>query len=201
MEITRDHRNLSVDWESADPAERILATARRLFYAQGFPTTGINQIIAESAASKKSFYRYFPAKDDLGSAYLEAEKEDFITLFGKLQRKYPEYAAFVRAWCFILKKETSCGRYHGCPFGNFASQTGGAGDFRPLLQDVIQAWREILERQLRQGRPAFPEETILRNVDRILMLYEGAVQLWKITGEAAYFDRLEEELLAIGRLE
>ncbi|SDL60777.1 transcriptional regulator, TetR family [Arthrobacter sp. ov407] len=51
--------------------EKILATAFRLFYAHGFRAAGIDTIIAESGVAKATFYKYFPAKDDLILAYLE----------------------------------------------------------------------------------------------------------------------------------
>jgi AcrR family transcriptional regulator len=51
--------------------EKILATAFRLFYAQGLRAAGIDTIIAESGVAKATFYKYFPAKDDLILAYLE----------------------------------------------------------------------------------------------------------------------------------
>ncbi len=197
MKLSRPRRPLN-DTDPPGPPERILATARRLFYAQGFPTTGINQIIAESDASKKSFYRYFPAKDDLGLAYLRAEKDDLMRMFTRLMSRYPAYPAFVRAWCFLLKKEAKSGHYHGCPFASFANQTGDE-QFREMLQGTIRDWRGILERTLRAENPALLKGEISRIVDRILLLYEGAIQLWKITGEVRYFRRLEEELLAIQR--
>src|SRR6478735_5291801 len=50
---------------------RILATAFRLFYAHGLRAAGIDTIIAESGVAKATFYKYFPAKDDLILAYLE----------------------------------------------------------------------------------------------------------------------------------
>ncbi|BCW69568.1 TetR/AcrR family transcriptional regulator [Arthrobacter sp. NicSoilB8] len=51
--------------------EKILDTAFRLFYAHGFRAAGIDTIIAESGVAKATFYKYFPAKDDLILAYLE----------------------------------------------------------------------------------------------------------------------------------
>lgn len=51
--------------------DKILATAFRLFYAQGLRAAGIDTIIAESGVAKATFYKYFPAKDDLILAYLE----------------------------------------------------------------------------------------------------------------------------------
>src|SRR6478736_1692930 len=51
--------------------EKILATAFRLFYAQGFRAAGIDTIIAESGVAKATFYKYFPSKDDLILTYLD----------------------------------------------------------------------------------------------------------------------------------
>ena len=66
--------------------EKILATAFRLFYAQGFRAAGIDTIIAESGVAKATFYKYFPAKDDLILAYLE--KVDGVWT-GQLPRRRP----------------------------------------------------------------------------------------------------------------
>jgi AcrR family transcriptional regulator len=49
--------------------ERILETAFRLFYAKGLRAVGVDTIIAESGVAKATFYRHFPAKDDLVVAY------------------------------------------------------------------------------------------------------------------------------------
>ncbi|MGH3332430.1 MAG: TetR/AcrR family transcriptional regulator [Nocardioidaceae bacterium] len=51
--------------------ERILDTAFRLFYARGIRAVGVDTIIAESGVAKATFYKHFPAKDDLTLAYLD----------------------------------------------------------------------------------------------------------------------------------
>ena len=50
---------------------RILDTATRLFYAHGLRAVGVDTIIAESGVAKATFYKHFPAKDDLVAAYLD----------------------------------------------------------------------------------------------------------------------------------
>src|SRR6478672_3826219 len=50
---------------------RILDTATRLFYARGLRAVGVDTIIAESGVAKATFYKHFPAKDDLIAAYLD----------------------------------------------------------------------------------------------------------------------------------
>ena len=51
--------------------ERILDTAFRLFYARGIRAVGVDLIIAESGVAKATFYKHFPAKDELALAYLD----------------------------------------------------------------------------------------------------------------------------------
>jgi AcrR family transcriptional regulator len=55
--------------------EQIVATADRLFYAQGYNLTGINQIIDEAGVAKASLYYHFPSKEDLCVAYLQRRSE------------------------------------------------------------------------------------------------------------------------------
>jgi AcrR family transcriptional regulator len=51
--------------------DRILDTASGLFYARGLRAVGVDTIIAESGVAKATFYKHFPAKDDLIVAYLD----------------------------------------------------------------------------------------------------------------------------------
>ena len=56
---------------SSDARARILETATRLFYARGLRAVGVDTIIAESGVAKATFYKHFPSKDDLITAYLD----------------------------------------------------------------------------------------------------------------------------------
>ena len=60
---------------SSPAADRILDTAFRLFYARGIRAVGVDLIIAESGVAKATFYKHFPAKDDLVLAYLDRVDE------------------------------------------------------------------------------------------------------------------------------
>jgi hypothetical protein len=54
----------------ATPAERILATADKLFYTQGIRAVGVDTIAAEAGVSKRTLYNHYPSKDALIAAYL-----------------------------------------------------------------------------------------------------------------------------------
>ncbi|MGN7720077.1 TetR/AcrR family transcriptional regulator [Chitinophaga sp. 22620] len=57
--------------------DRILETASRLFYNQGYNLTGINQIIEEASIAKASLYSHYSSKTEILLAYLDSWAEDF----------------------------------------------------------------------------------------------------------------------------
>ncbi|PST83691.1 TetR/AcrR family transcriptional regulator [Pedobacter yulinensis] len=58
--------------------ERILQTASRLFYQQGYNSTGINQIVAEAEIAIGSLYKHYRSKEELLIRYLELEETAFF---------------------------------------------------------------------------------------------------------------------------
>jgi AcrR family transcriptional regulator len=48
----------------------LLATASALFYREGIRAVGVERILAEAPATRATFYRHFPSKEDLVVAYL-----------------------------------------------------------------------------------------------------------------------------------
>lgn len=61
--------------------ERLLETAGRLFYRDGFRAVGVDTVVAESGVGKMTLYRHFPSKDDLIVAYLEDTNRRFWQWF------------------------------------------------------------------------------------------------------------------------
>ncbi len=116
----------SVYYQPMAPAparERILDTAFRLFYARGIRAVGVDLIIAESGVAKATFYKYFPAKDELAVAYLD--KVDGIwtgQLHAAAAAAGPDPADQLVGLFDALG--TACRRdgYRGCAFINAAAE-------------------------------------------------------------------------------
>ena len=66
--------------------EKIIKTAWKLFYEEGFAETTINDIISEADISKGTFYYYFNSKDDLLGTLSEVLDHEYE----RLEREEPE---------------------------------------------------------------------------------------------------------------
>jgi AcrR family transcriptional regulator len=107
----------------ASAHDRILDTAFRLFYARGIRAVGVDLIIAESQVAKATFYKHFPAKDELVLAYLD--RVDGIWT-GQLQAAAeaagPEPADQLVGLFDALGTACRTDGYRGCAFINAAAE-------------------------------------------------------------------------------
>jgi len=104
--------------------ERILDTAFRLFYAKGIRAVGVDLIIAESDVAKATFYKHFPAKDDLVVAYLD--KVDGVwtgQLKAAADAAGPDPADQLVGLFDALTAACRREGYRGCAFINAAAET------------------------------------------------------------------------------
>ncbi len=85
---------------SRNPKCKIVSSAWKLFYEQGYDDTTVDDIIYASGTSKGSFYHYFDSKDALlGSlAYLFDEK------YAELEGKLSEDAHSIEALIFLNRQ-------------------------------------------------------------------------------------------------
>ncbi len=79
---------------------KILATADKLFYKQGYSYTGIQQIIDEAGVSKTTFYVHFKSKEELGVTYLKDRHHNDIELFkdgiNNAKKPYDRFMSLVK---------------------------------------------------------------------------------------------------------
>jgi len=148
--------------------ERILATAFRLFYAHGLRAAGIDTIIAESGVAKATFYKYFPAKDDLILAYLEHVDGVWSgQLHAAAEAAGPDPARELVGLFDALT--TACRRdgYRGCAFINAAAESpsGTRVHERTVAhKQSILAWITELAERAGAGNP----EALARSLTLIL---------------------------------
>lgn len=185
--------------ETAGPRERLIQAAIDLFYRRGYAAVSVNEIIAESETHKASFYRHFAGKEDLAREYLAVQRTRFEATLAQLMARAEDPRDFVRRWCALLQRSARSEGYAGCPLARLLGSLGEAGgELQAEAKGVLESWLNLLEKyfadELHAGRLHHRAEP--RNVaERFMRLYQGAAQLFVITGDAGQFRRLEEEML------
>ena len=112
--------------------DRIIETALDLFYRQGYLSTGINQIIAESKVAKATFYSNFPSKEALCVAYLQARHDLWMGWLKHHVKKSDTDTEKLLAVFSFLKQWMQDNKFRGCAFLNIASEV-------PLKDSKIRA--------------------------------------------------------------
>lgn len=137
----------------ASARDRILETAARLFYQDGFRATGIDKIIAESGVAKMSLYRHFASKNDLITAFLERRHDFWMQWFteeveaGFAER--PGLAVIAEALGVWFAQAD----FRGCAFINMVAEAGSTGDATHLQQAMahkksLETYIETLARRI-----------------------------------------------------
>jgi AcrR family transcriptional regulator len=172
---------------SSPARERILETAFRLFYARGIRAVGVDLIIGESGVAKATFYKHFPAKDDLVLAYLD--KVDGVwtgQLRAAAEAAGPNPADQLVGLFDALG--TACRRdgYRGCAFINAAAE---AVPGTPVHVRTVAHKRAVLAwlRDLTARAGADDPDTLARSLALLLDggLADGALAADPVAPRAA----------------
>lgn len=175
---------------------RIINISKELFLSQGYGETGLNQIVSEADTVKASLYQHFKSKEELGNVVLKEYSRENLILLSELMQKYPNPIDFVKAWVRILKREAR--RYHlyGCPMANFRSQISESSpSILASIQEITKTTISTLEEYLVLAKTKGYIRNSLdvkQNARFLFLSYEGALQLWRLTGDIKSLDEFTE---------
>src|SRR5919205_1281610 len=98
--------------------DRILNTARELFYREGARSVGVDTVVAQSGVAKTSLYRWFPSKDALIAAVIEEEAKDRWIAWERTAARcsHLEPRERLRTHLEALVKFVAKREFRGCPF-------------------------------------------------------------------------------------
>jgi TetR/AcrR family transcriptional repressor of lmrAB and yxaGH operons len=111
--------------KAAKHKTNLVRTAMRLFRRQGYASTGLQQIVAESGAPKGSLYHYFPSgKEALGEAAIALAGGMIRDLLAELATRHRSSKAFLRAYCQVMAGWMEESGFHsGCPVATTLLET------------------------------------------------------------------------------
>jgi TetR/AcrR family transcriptional regulator, transcriptional repressor for nem operon len=182
----------------ADTRERIVETARRLFWEQGYSATGVAQILDEAGVRSGSLYYFFPTKDDLLLAVLEQYKQlldpmvvrpVFERVRDPIERVFGILAGY-RQLLIQTKYQ------HGCPIGNLALEVGHVQPAaRKLIAENFTGWRKAIELCLADAADRLPRRMNRERLSLfVLTTMEGAVMLARSYHSLEPYDAAVEQL-------
>ena len=176
-----------------DVRTRIVMAAMELFWAKGFNSTSIADILSRTQLNAGSLYHVFPGKQDVLIAVLEAYRDGIEeNLLAPAWEGVDDpveriFALLARYRWMIL--ETDC--TYGCPIGSLALELHEADPVvRELLAVNFANWAGAIERCLKAAGDRLPADLDRRALaEFVLTTMEGGVMQARTHRDVGYFDR------------
>jgi TetR/AcrR family transcriptional repressor of nem operon len=183
-----------------DTRQRIIDAAMELFWLKGYSSTSVADILSRSQVNSGSLYYFFPGKQDVLIAVLEAYRDGIGPALldpawegvdDPVERVVALLGSYRRALV-----ETDC--TYGCPIGSLALELHEPDPpVRELMAANFSAWVEAVEIQLRSARERFPDDTDFHALAELaLSVMEGGVMQARTFRDIACFDRPIAQLRA-----
>lgn len=155
--------------------DKILDTAERLFFTQGYNLTGINQVIEEADIAKASLYKHFSSKTDLLVAYLQRFHERWFERLENAANQAADPKAKLLALFEHHQERQVQGGYGGCRFVK-ANDEAGMSDERVLaeIQQAKQHLKSFIKTLVEQSahKKLLSDQEL---TELIFMLMEGGI--------------------------
>jgi AcrR family transcriptional regulator len=166
--------------------ERILQTAERLFYRDGYRAVGVDTIVAESGVAKMTMYRHFPSKDDLIAAYLDRTNDKLLAWIEALIAPHEDPRVALEAVFEGVAKLASSTECLGCAF------VGAAGEFpepdHPGHRVAAQHKRAVVGRLSQLAAQAGARDPIAL-AEELLLIMDGAWSAARVFGPGSHGSR------------
>jgi len=173
--------------------QRIVMTAMELFWEKGFQSTSIADILSRSQVHSGSLYHFFPGKQDVLAAVLEAYRDGIEEWLLKpawsgVDDPIERIFALLDGYRSQLVT-TECS--YGCPIGSLALELHEPDPrIRELLAVNFAQWTSAIERCLDESGERLPRALDRRRLAEFtLTVMEGAIMQARTYRDIDSFDR------------
>ncbi|MGE3396227.1 MAG: TetR/AcrR family transcriptional regulator [Sphingomonas sp.] len=173
--------------------QRIVMTAMELFWEKGFQSTSIADILSRSQVHSGSLYHFFPGKQDVLAAVLEAYRdgiEEWLLKPAWSGVDDPVERIFALLAGYRTQLVTTECTY-GCPIGSLALELHEPDlKIRELLSVNFIQWVDAIEHCLQEAGGRLPADLDRRRLAEFtLTVMEGAIMQARTYRDIASFDR------------
>ncbi|PRH87913.1 TetR family transcriptional regulator [Labrys okinawensis] len=153
-------------------ADRILKTARELFYKEGIRAVGVDTIASEAGVTKPTLYRCFNSKDELAAAYVRVYDSEFWARFeGAGVGFEDDPRTHLRNYLTGLGERATQAGYRGCGLSNAAVEY--PEEDNPARM-VAEGGKVLLRERLKGMAERMGARDSGLLADGLLLLIEGA---------------------------
>jgi len=167
-----------VDVTTTDARARLIASAQRLFAAQGVGPTSPRQVLDSSGVGQGSLYHHFPTKHDLAVAAVGATVDD--ALRAAQQELAADGAPRARVAAYLERPREALA---GCKVGRLTSDQAVMDD--DALRDVVTAYfvrlLDAVAAALRES--GLPDDTARDRAHAAVAIVQGGYVLARATGD------------------
>jgi len=154
----------------------IINKASELFYKNGYNLTGINEIIAKADIAKATLYSHFKSKEDLCIAYLEYRDELLSKNLAAYCEGKPKGDAQLLAVLKFLIPFFKSEKFNGCWCIRTLAEIEPQNEkIRTCIKKSKADFIHYLRKLVKQNKPQLMPNVQKQLVNRIYLLYEGAV--------------------------
>ena len=178
--------------------DRLIQTAMQLFWEKGYGSTSVADVLHAAGVNSGSLYHFFPGKQDLLLAVLDAYRAGIDPMLLAPAWKGVDdpiervFALLARYRLGIV--QTDC--VYACPIGSLALEIHEPDPpVRKALAANFKAWTDAVETCLVAAGPRLPRTLDRRELARfVLTAMEGGVMQARTHRDPAYFDSSVRQL-------
>jgi TetR/AcrR family transcriptional regulator, transcriptional repressor for nem operon len=178
--------------------DRLVFTAMQLFWEKGYGSTSVADVLKQAGVNSGSLYHYFPGKQELLLAVLEAYHQGIRPML--LEPAWGEVADPIEKVFALLGRyraslvQTDC--FYGCPIGSLALELHEPDPaVRDLLSRNFRAWVEAVRECLEQAGSRLPHDLDRKELAGfVLTTMEGAVMQARTYRDIATYDGAVNQL-------
>jgi TetR/AcrR family transcriptional repressor of nem operon len=165
--------------------KELLRQCWHVFNRHGYYGTSVQMLAEATGLGKSGLMHHYASKENLMRAVVEFAHEAFRDyVIAVAQEPLPPEQRLEK----LLRRQNRLAKHErrGCFFANTALETGREELFNDMVQAAFKEWQETVAGIL---RAIMPQEQAASTAYRLLLEYEGAVTIYKLTGDESHLEQ------------
>ncbi len=185
---------------TSDAKDRLITAAMELIYARGYTAVGVQEICDQAGVNKGSFYHFFPSKQALVLAVIEAHTQQMQQGWGAvMSARCSLHTRMQTLFEAAYEAHRTCtddgGQMLGCPLGNLALELSARDScIRQKLSEAFATCTHMIEHLLQEAMTQgdLPSIDVSTTAQTIMAYFQGVVLLAKTRNDPTLVKHLAQ---------